>query len=101
MRVAVIDIGTNTTRLLVADVTEGNVTEVERRTTVTTLGEGLDATGRLADSAMERVTAAVAEYREAIENGEGLEDWIASWKAEEDAFLEERREILLYPEDGA
>ena len=67
MRVAVIDIGTNTTRLLVADVTDGKVTEVERRTTITTLGEGLDATGRLADSAMERVTAAVAEYREAID----------------------------------
>jgi exopolyphosphatase/guanosine-5'-triphosphate,3'-diphosphate pyrophosphatase len=67
VRVAVIDIGTNTTRLLVADVTDGKVTEVERRTTITTLGEGLDATGRLADSAMERVTAAVAEYREAID----------------------------------
>ena len=67
MRVAVIDIGTNTTRLLVADVTDGKVTEVERRTTITTLGEGLEATGRLADSAMERVTAAVAEYREAID----------------------------------
>ena len=67
MRAAVIDIGTNTTRLLVADVTDGQVTEVERRTTITTLGEGLDATGRLADSAMERVTAAVAEYREAID----------------------------------
>ena len=67
MRAAVIDIGTNTTRLLVADVTDGKVTEVERRTTITTLGEGLDATGRLADSAMGRVTAAVAEYREAID----------------------------------
>ena len=67
MRVAVVDIGTNTTRLLVADVTNGKVTEVERRTTITTLGEGLDATGRLADAAMERVTAAVAEYREAID----------------------------------
>ena len=67
MRVAVIDIGTNTTRLLVADVTDGKVTEVERRTTITTLGEGLDATGRLADSAMGRVTAAVAEYRAAID----------------------------------
>jgi uncharacterized protein YbbC (DUF1343 family) len=41
------------------------------------------------------------EYRQAIESGEGLEDWIASWKAEEEAFLEERREVLLYPEDGA
>ena len=67
MRVAVVDIGTNTTRLLVADVTDGQVSEVERRTTITTLGEGLDATGRLADAAMERVTAAVAEYREAID----------------------------------
>jgi exopolyphosphatase / guanosine-5'-triphosphate,3'-diphosphate pyrophosphatase len=67
VRAAVIDIGTNTTRLLVADVTDGKVTEVERRTTITTLGEGLEATGRLADSAMERVTAAVAEYREAID----------------------------------
>ena len=41
------------------------------------------------------------ECRQAIESGEGLEDWIASWKAEEEAFLEERREVLLYPEDGA
>ena len=67
MRVAVIDIGTNTTRLLVADVTDGRVTEVERRTTITTLGEGLEATGRLADPAMERVSTAVAEYRQAID----------------------------------
>ncbi len=67
MRVGVVDIGTNTTRLLVADVTDGQVTEVERRTTITTLGEGLDATGRLADAAMERVTAAVAEYRQAMD----------------------------------
>ena len=67
MRVAVIDIGTNTTRLLVADVDDGQVIEVERRTTITTLGEGLAASGRLAASAMERVTAAVAEYREAID----------------------------------
>ena len=41
------------------------------------------------------------DCRQAIESGSGLEDWIASWKAEEEAFLEERREILLYPEDGA
>jgi exopolyphosphatase/guanosine-5'-triphosphate,3'-diphosphate pyrophosphatase len=67
VRVAVVDIGTNTTRLLVADVTDRRVAEVERRTTITTLGEGLDATGRLADAAMERVTAAVAEYRQAMD----------------------------------
>jgi uncharacterized protein YbbC (DUF1343 family) len=41
------------------------------------------------------------ECRQAIESGTGLEDWIATWKAGEAAFREERREILLYPEDGA
>jgi uncharacterized protein YbbC (DUF1343 family) len=39
------------------------------------------------------------ECRQAIENGGSLADWIASWKAEENAFREERREILLYPEE--
>ncbi len=41
------------------------------------------------------------ECRQAIESGNGLEDWIATWKADEAAFREERREILLYPEEGA
>jgi uncharacterized protein YbbC (DUF1343 family) len=41
------------------------------------------------------------ECREAIEKGAGLEDWIAGWKSDEEAFREERREILLYPEEGA
>lgn len=40
------------------------------------------------------------ECREAIESGQGLEDWIAGWQADEEAFREERREILLYPEEG-
>lgn len=38
------------------------------------------------------------ECRRAIESGEGLSDWIATWKADEAAFREERRGILLYPE---
>jgi uncharacterized protein YbbC (DUF1343 family) len=41
------------------------------------------------------------ECRQAIESGEGLEDWIATWKDDEREFRDERREILLYPEDGA
>jgi len=70
-RVAVIDIGTNSTRLLVADVKVGGaLTELERETTVTRLGEGVDATGRLADEAIERVLAAVGGYREAIDRYE-------------------------------
>jgi exopolyphosphatase / guanosine-5'-triphosphate,3'-diphosphate pyrophosphatase len=64
MRVGVIDIGTNSTRLLIADVSEaGVISEVERRTKVTRLGDGVERTGRLADDAMERVLATVAEYR--------------------------------------
>ena len=67
MRVAVADIGTNTTRLLVADVDDGHVHELERRTTVTRLGEGVDASGRLADGAIERVTKVLEEYHAVIE----------------------------------
>jgi exopolyphosphatase / guanosine-5'-triphosphate,3'-diphosphate pyrophosphatase len=67
MRVAVFDIGTNSTRLLVADVEDGRITELERRTTVTRLGEGVEATGRLADQAIARVSDALAAYREAID----------------------------------
>ena len=58
MPVAVIDIGTNTTRLLVAEPEDGDVVELERRTTITTLGKGVDATGRLSDEAMDRVAEA-------------------------------------------
>jgi exopolyphosphatase/guanosine-5'-triphosphate,3'-diphosphate pyrophosphatase len=68
MRVAVVDIGTNSTRLLIADVDEDrSVTELERRTTVTRLGQGVDATGALAPEAMDRVFATLADYRAAID----------------------------------
>jgi exopolyphosphatase/guanosine-5'-triphosphate,3'-diphosphate pyrophosphatase len=68
MIVAVVDVGTNSTRLLVADVRDGRVVrEVERRTIVTRLGEGVDESGRLSQDAVERVVAACASYREAID----------------------------------
>jgi exopolyphosphatase/guanosine-5'-triphosphate,3'-diphosphate pyrophosphatase len=68
MRVAVVDIGTNSTRLLVADVSDdGRVTELERRTKVTRLGDRLGETGVLADEAMGRVRATLGEYRTVIE----------------------------------
>jgi uncharacterized protein YbbC (DUF1343 family) len=41
------------------------------------------------------------DCRQAIESGDGLADWIATWKNDEREFREERREILLYPEDEA
>ena len=41
-----------------------------------------------------------ADCRKAIESGEGLADWMATWKRDEGAFRQERREILLYPEEA-
>ena len=67
MRVSVVDLGTNSTRLLVADVDDGRVHEIERRTSITRLGEGVDAGGRLGAAAMARVYDAVAGYRELID----------------------------------
>jgi exopolyphosphatase / guanosine-5'-triphosphate,3'-diphosphate pyrophosphatase len=67
VRVAVVDIGTNSTRLLVADVQEdGRVVELVRRSEVTRLGEGVDATGELGETPMERVFAVLEEYARAI-----------------------------------
>lgn len=59
---AVIDIGSNSTRLLVADVSDGRVTPIERRSTVTRLGRGVDLSGRLAAEAIEAACAAVDPY---------------------------------------
>ena len=64
MRVAVIDMGTNSTRLLVADVERDGIREVERRSTVTRLGRGVDTSGQLAAEAIEDVCDAVAGYIE-------------------------------------
>ena len=67
MRVGVVDIGTNSTRLLVAKIDGGALTELARRTTVTRLGEGLEASGRLSDAARARVSEALASYRGALD----------------------------------
>jgi len=68
MRIAVADLGTNSTRLLIADVDgDGHLSELHRQMTVTRLGEGVEATGRLADEAMERVYAALTRYRDAAD----------------------------------
>ncbi len=66
-RVAVIDVGTNSARLLVADVAEGRVSPVERRSTVTRLGRGVDLSGRLSVEAIEDACAAIGEYVATLE----------------------------------
>jgi exopolyphosphatase/guanosine-5'-triphosphate,3'-diphosphate pyrophosphatase len=67
MRVGVVDIGTNSTRLLVADVQDGAIDELDRRSEVTRLGDGVDAQGRLGDAAMARVYATLDAYRHAMD----------------------------------
>jgi exopolyphosphatase/guanosine-5'-triphosphate,3'-diphosphate pyrophosphatase len=68
-RVAVVDLGSNSTRLLIADVAQdGTIAEIDRRSTVTQLGQGVDRTGVLSDEAILRVFAALEEYRKAIDD---------------------------------
>jgi exopolyphosphatase/guanosine-5'-triphosphate,3'-diphosphate pyrophosphatase len=62
MRAAIVDMGTNSTRLLVADVENGHVEELERRSTVTRLGRGVDTSKQLATEAIEDVANTVGEY---------------------------------------
>ena len=66
-RVAAIDLGTNATRLLVADVSDGDLTEVVRRTRITRLGEGVDARRRLLPVPIARVRNALTDFRREAE----------------------------------
>jgi exopolyphosphatase/guanosine-5'-triphosphate,3'-diphosphate pyrophosphatase len=65
--VAAVDIGTNSTRLLVADVDDGRITDVERHTRVTRLGEGVDKRRRLLPVPIARVRNVLSEYRRTLE----------------------------------
>ncbi|MGO9752000.1 MAG: Ppx/GppA family phosphatase [Solirubrobacteraceae bacterium] len=69
MLTAIVDIGTNSSRLLIAEVRGGRiVTELERQTRVTRLGAGVDAAGVLREDAIARVFAVVGEYRARIDS---------------------------------
>ncbi len=63
MRVGAVDCGTNSIRLLVADIDEqGRLVEVERTMRIVRLGQGVDVTGRIADEAMARTLEAARDY---------------------------------------
>jgi exopolyphosphatase/guanosine-5'-triphosphate,3'-diphosphate pyrophosphatase len=96
-RVAVVDIGTNSTRLLVADVEGGKVSPLERRSTVTRLGRGVDLSGLLASEAIEDVCMAIADYLDVVEKlGAGTVEAIATSAVRDadngSAFIAELRE---------
>lgn len=63
MRVAAIDCGTNSIRLLVADVDGDRKTDVHREMRVVRLGQGVDRTGELAPEAIDRTRFALVDYR--------------------------------------
>jgi exopolyphosphatase/guanosine-5'-triphosphate,3'-diphosphate pyrophosphatase len=67
-RVAAVDLGTNSTRLLVADVEDGRLSEVVRRLTITKLGEGVDERRRLLPVPIARVRNCLVDYRRELES---------------------------------
>jgi exopolyphosphatase/guanosine-5'-triphosphate,3'-diphosphate pyrophosphatase len=104
LRVAVIDMGSNSTRLLVADVERAGeeLVEVERHSRVTRLGRGVDTAGQLASEAIDDVCTVVSDYL-AIAAGHGCRDTVALATsavrdaANGDAFLAELRERFALP----
>jgi exopolyphosphatase / guanosine-5'-triphosphate,3'-diphosphate pyrophosphatase len=67
-RVAAVDCGTNSIRLLVADIDGSTLRDVDRRMEIVRLGEGVDRTGRFAPAALERTFAACRRYADIIED---------------------------------
>jgi exopolyphosphatase / guanosine-5'-triphosphate,3'-diphosphate pyrophosphatase len=67
MRVGVVDLGTNSTRLLVADVADSRVEEVARRTRITRLGEGVDERRKLLPLPIARVRNVLGDYRRELD----------------------------------
>jgi exopolyphosphatase / guanosine-5'-triphosphate,3'-diphosphate pyrophosphatase len=85
MRVAAVDQGTNTTRLLVADVGDGEVDQVSRRVEITRLGEGVDARRRLLPLPIARVRNVLTEYRREAERLEAERILLVATSAVRDA----------------
>src|SRR3954451_21566628 len=86
-RVAAVDCGTNTIKLLVADLDPGTgqARELVRETRMVRLGQGVDRTGRLADDALARVLAAVEEYAALVDAHEVASTRFCATSAARDA----------------
>ncbi|WP_314325494.1 Ppx/GppA phosphatase family protein [Paenarthrobacter ilicis] len=102
-RVAAIDCGTNSIRLLIADVPDaggrGQLTDVVREMRVVRLGQGVDATGQLAPEALERTFAAARDYAQLIQDHGAERVRFAATSATRDAanrqvFVDGIRDIL-------
>jgi len=101
-RVAVIDVGSNSTRLLIADVRADDVSVVERQSRVTRLGRGVDLSGQLSDEATEEACAAIADYieicrAENVEKTTAIATSAVRDASNGDAFVAELRERFALP----
>src|SRR5712692_8768838 len=85
IRVGAIDLGTNSTRLLVADVADGHVDEVQRALKITRLGEGVDSRGRLLPLPIARVRNVLSDFRRALERLEAERTLAVATSAVRDA----------------
>ncbi|MFI7126169.1 exopolyphosphatase [Nonomuraea sp. NPDC050153] len=99
MRVAAVDCGTNSVRLLVADVGDDLIDDVDRRMEIVRLGQGVDRTGRLAPDALERTFKAMRVYRELIDRHGAVRTRVVATSATRDAanrqeFVDGVREIF-------
>jgi exopolyphosphatase/guanosine-5'-triphosphate,3'-diphosphate pyrophosphatase len=91
-RVAALDCGTNSLRLLVADVDGVSLRDVVRRMEVVRLGEGVDRTGRLSDAALARTFGVLDDYAETIESLEVEQIRMVATSATRDAA---NREVFV------
>ncbi|SDQ48339.1 Ppx/GppA phosphatase family protein [Thermostaphylospora chromogena] len=98
-RVAAIDCGTNSVRLLIADISADKQVDVERRMEIVRLGEGVDRTGMLSPAALERTFAAMRDYAERIARSGAERVRVVATSATRDAgnrqdFVDGVREIF-------
>ncbi len=100
-RVAAIDCGTNSIRLLIADIDAGRavLTDVARDMKIVRLGEGVDRTGRLSEAALDRTIGALREYADLISRASPAAARMVATSATRDAdnaqeFVDRVKEVL-------
>src|SRR3954463_16284919 len=96
-RVAAVDCGTHSVRLLIADISGMELTELERRMEIVRLGQGVDKTGRLAPEALESTFTAMRGYKKLIGDdvpGRGGATSATRDAANRDAFVSGVRDIF-------
>jgi len=99
-RVAGIDCGTNSIRLLIADVERAGLTDVVREMRIVRLGQGVDSTGRLAPEALERTRAALADYAATIREHEAERVRMVATSATRDAANRDEFTAMVQAELG-